>query len=182
MGGFLWPMRPVEPAVLPQSPTGFLIQFEYGGLTAVIRDGRIWTGEGNEITLWKCFRGVDLWPKKPIHAELTEHMRGRDGIPGLERDEGVPILWAHDVMDPEIPASFRLNEIARALPSNKFWRPAPVWELPDWGEVNRLFETARAAGHDGLVLKERGSHYLLGEGASIESPAWLKLEHPAPVQ
>jgi ATP-dependent DNA ligase len=179
---FLFPMRPTVPRVLPPTPRGFLVQPKYDGWNVVVGGGRVWTRRGNEITGWCADWGFDPAPRHPINGELLAVVEGvvadHAHIQGIRTGRCRPLLVAFDVMV-EGPG---LEERLAMLPdlAGEGAHVAPTTEPgPTWAEVNLLLEGAKAEGHEGLVLKRRGSLYHPGRHGPVLSEDWLKLKVPA---
>lgn len=182
--GFLFPMRPSVPRALPPTPGGFLVQPKFDGWNVVVSGGRIWTRRGNDITGWCDDWGFDPAPRHPLNGELLaivgDEAVGHTQIQGIRTGRCRPRVMAFDVMV-EGPV---LEERLAMLPGLSGGSMLPV-ETTDsgpgatWDDVNRQLEAAWKQGHEGLVLKRRGSLYYPSRDVGIVTPDWLKLKVPA---
>lgn len=177
-------MRPCVPRMLPATPADYLMQTKYDGWNVVIADGHVWTRHGKEITHWCSDWGFELAPPTPINGELQALEEGRlasrADIQGIRTGRCRAIVRAFDVMC-EGPGLEQRLQMLREHATGAMTMAStvdPVLEGKDWADVNDWLAAVKADGHEGLVLKRRGSLYLPGREASIISDDWLKLKVP----
>lgn len=169
----LYPMRPRTPLVLPPSPEEFWVQWKYNGWNVVIPgDGTAWTRHGNEITDWRCWEGVNLHLDFPLNVELCAESGRLEDVPGLRNGSKRPMRVVHDFMLENVPIEDRLPLFTSLDDS---WTIANTVGRGSWEGINEEFDLSLAAGHEGLVLKRKGSSYVVGQVASVSSPDWLRL-------
>jgi ATP-dependent DNA ligase len=182
--GFLYPMRPVVPRVLPPTPADFLIQPKYDGWNVVVSEGRIWTRRGKEITAWTGDWGFDPAPSHPINGELLavagDTVVGHADIQGIRTGRRRARLVAFDVMVEGPGLEERLEMLRDAVGTGMHIAPTTdLGPTGTWPQTNRELDEALAAGHEGLMLKRRGSLYHPGRHAGIVTHDWLKMKAPA---
>jgi len=173
----LWPQRPIKPLVLPKTPIAYLIQPKYNGWALVLPgNGTAWTRRGREITDWACFNGLNLYFDYPFHAELIVAGGVATDVPRLKHRTIEPVIVVHDVMVAGLPIESRLALLDKFVPTTPPWRKGQILTASTWEEVNQLFRIALSEGHEGLVLKKRGSPYHIGRAGSVSLPDWYKIK------
>lgn len=179
---FLFPMRPSVPRMLPSVPDDYLVQAKYDGWNIVVNGGRVWTRRGKDITPWRQDWGFDLDPRHPVNGELLAEADGevaaRAAIQGIRTGRCRPRVVAFDVIL-DGPALEERLDIVRHLASGAM-QPAPTTDLrgASWDDVNLMLEEAKAQGHEGLVLKRKGSRYVTSREVCIVTEDWLKVKVP----
>lgn len=177
---FLFPMRPTTPRVLPETPAGFLAQTKFDGWNVVVNEGRVWTRRGNDITSWCRIWPFDLRPRHPVNGELMAAGGERKDIPSIKTGKFRPRLMAFDLMLEEAPLEQRL-EILAGLEGG--WDVATTMDgaATSWSGLNTLLTALKRQGHEGLVLKRKGSPYHVSDVISVVTMDWLKLKVPVRV-
>ena len=181
---FLFPMRPSVPKVLPATPDDYLFQTKYDGWNIVINDGHVWTRRGNDITSWCADWGFDLAPEYPVNGELIAEVDGvpaqRPDIAGIRTGRCLPRVLAFDLMVEGPPIEERLD-LLRELAAGRMTAVEttdPVSIAASWTDINARLTEVKEAGHEGLVLKKKGSTYFVSHETSIITPDWLKVKVP----
>lgn len=178
---FLFPMRPTTPRVLPRTPARFLVQTKFDGWNVVVTGGRVWTRHGNDITGWVEDWGFDLRPPHPVNGELVTDGGERRNIPSIKTGMFRPRLMAFDLMVEGPPIEERLEMLLEledgALVPAMTLDPVGLRQL-SWRWVNETLETVKAMGHEGLVLKRKGSPYHVSDVISVVTTDWLKVKVP----
>ena len=181
---FLFPMRPSVPKVLPATPDDYLVQTKYDGWNIVIDEGHVWTRRGNDITSWCAEWGFDLAPEHPVNGELIAEQDGvpaqRPDIAGIRTGRCLPRVLAFDLMLEGPPIQERLDMLA-SLADGRMTAVEttdPRRTNACWDDINALLAAAKERGHEGLMLKKKGSTYAVSHEISIITPDWLKLKVP----
>jgi hypothetical protein len=173
----LWPQRPIKPLVLPRTPVAYWVQPKYNGWALVLPgNGTAWTRRGREITNWTCFDNLNLCFDYPLHAELYVAGGVATDVPRLKHGTVKPVIMVHDVMIEGRPIENRLTLLDTVVPREPPWQISQTLTATTWDEINRLFHTMLSQGHEGLVLKKRGSHYHIGRAGSVSLPDWYKIK------
>ena len=166
--------------MLPESPDDFLVQIKYDGWNVVVNEGHVYTRHGNDITSWTDEWLFDLHPPYPVNGELVVVDGKRKDIPSIKTGKFRPRIWAFDVMVEDMPLEERYKRVWDLLDGELI--PAVTWDGKDlqksWSSVNKLFEHVKERGHDGLVLKKKGSLYQVSDEISVVTPDWLRLLVP----
>jgi hypothetical protein len=167
----------MKPLVLPTTPVAYWVQPKYNGWALVLPgNGTAWTRRGREITDWTCFDNLNLCFDYPLHAELIVAGGIATDVPRLKHGAVEPVIVVHDVMVKGLPIESRLALLDIIVPREPPWQVGQTFTAATWEEVNRLFRIALSEGHEGVVLKKRGSHYHIGQAGSISLPDWYKIK------
>lgn len=179
---FIYPMKAMDPILLPKKPTSFLFQPKFNGWGVIVNKGKVFTRRSKEITNWKAFKELNFDFPHPLHCELLGRVYGKNysnnTTAQIRSCNATPIFMIHDLMISDVPALQRQKMIEELkLPVG--FEKSDYFLIKNWKSVNKLYlNMVYMIHHEGLVMKNIHSHYILGEYACVQTMDWMRIKSP----